>query len=255
MDFSIIIAIIIMVFGIIISIYEKLKEWDMEDIFSNMRQEIKGVKMNKIDETAYRDYTQFFGKEELEDKEFTKKMKIIYSQIMKGNEEDIKQIAELAGCTYPECVLKIRYLKQIKKIPEDYFVDEVNGLVNRCSKEDQELLKKYRPYVYRSKLQVSEIAARIPHIPGKTYQEMQKQVLDDLSYLDDKDLINGIILNKVDGTITYYNTKEKANKSDKITIACQNCGAPNKVNRGGKTWCSYCGTIVEDKSLEENLKK
>lgn len=127
----------------------------------------------------------------------------------------------------------------------------MNGLVNRCSKEDQELLKKYRPYIYRNQLQVSEIAARIPHIPGKNYQEMQKQVLNDLTYLDDKDLINGIILNKVDGTITYYNTKEKGNKSDKITVTCQNCGAPNKVNRGGKTWCSYCGTIVEDKSLEE----
>ena len=61
---------------------------------------------------------------------------------MKDKEQDIRQIAELAGCTYPECILKIRYLKQIKKIPEDYFVDEVNGLVNRCSKEDQELLKK-----------------------------------------------------------------------------------------------------------------
>lgn len=251
MDFNLILVIVVIVFGTILSIKEKIEKWGMEDVLDNMHKEIKGVKMNKINETSYRDYTKFFGTEELEDKEFIKKMKIIYTQIMKANEEDIKQIAELAGCTYPECILKIRYLKQIKKIPEDYFVDEANGLVNRCSKEDQVLLKKYRPYIYRSKLQISEIASRIPHIPGKTFQEIQKQVLDDLIYLDDKDLINGIILNKVDGTITYYNTKEKGNKSDKITVTCQNCGAPNEVNRGGKTWCSYCGTIVEDKSLEE----
>lgn len=207
--------------------------------------------VTKSQENKYIDYAKFYGTDSIKDQEFLKKMQIIYSQIIKSNEEDIKQIAELADCTYPECILKIRYLKQIKKIPEDYFVDEANGLVNRCSKEDQELLKKYRPYIYRSKLQISEIVARLPHIPGKTYEEIKNQVLDELSYLDDKDLINGIILNRVDGTITYYNIKEKHKKSDKITATCQNCGAPNEVNRGGKTWCSYCGTIVEDKSLEE----
>ena len=207
--------------------------------------------VTKSQENKYIDYAKFYGTDSIKDQEFLKKMQIIYSQIIKSNEEDIKQIAELAGCTYPECILKIRYLKQIKKIPEDYFVDEANGLVNRCSKEDQELLKKYRPYIYRSKLQISEIVARLPHIPGKTYEEIKNQVLDELSYLDDKDLINGIILNRVDGTITYYNIKEKHKKSDKITATCQNCGAPNEVNRGGKTWCSYCGIIVEDKSLEE----
>lgn len=206
--------------------------------------------VNKSQENKYIDYTKFYGTESVKDQDFLKKMKIIYSQIIKSNEEDIKQIAELAGCTYLECILKIKYLKQIKKIPEEYFIDEANGLVNRCSKEDQELLKKYRPYIYRSKLQITEIVARIPHVPGKTYQEIQKQVLDELIYLDDKDLINGVIINKVDGTITYYNPKEKNNKSDKITVTCQNCGAPNEVNRGGKNWCSYCGTIVEDKSLE-----
>ena len=168
-------------------------------------EQIKSV--NKSQERKYIDYAKFYGTESLKDEDFIKKMKIIYSQIIKSNEEDIKQIAELAGCTYTECILKIRYLKQIKKIPEDYFVDEANGLVNRCSKEEQELLKKYRPYIYRSKLQIPEIAARIPHIPGKTFQEIQKQVLNDLAYLDEKDLIDGIILNKVDGTITYYNTK------------------------------------------------
>ena len=212
-------------------------------------EQIKPV--NKSQERKYIDYAKFYGTESLKDEDFIKKMKIIYSQIIKSNEEDIKQIAELAGCTYTECILKIRYLKQIKKIPEDYFVDEANGLVNRCSKEEQELLKKYRPYIYRSKLQIPEIAARIPHIPGKKFQEIQKQVLDDLAYLDEKDLIDGIILNKVDGTITYYNTKGKNKNSDKITVNCQNCGAPNHLNRGGKTWCSYCGSIVEDASLEQ----
>ena len=130
MDFSFIIMIVIIILGIILSAKEKIEEWGMEDVFSNMRREIKGRKLNKLDEDSYRDYTQFFGTEELEDKEFIKKMRIIYSQIMKDNEENIKQIAELSGCTYPECILKIKYLKQIKRIPEEYFIDEANGLVN-----------------------------------------------------------------------------------------------------------------------------
>lgn len=249
MEYDYILIIIIIIFAIISSIHNKLKEWGMEDVFTNISREIKGIKMRKIDEKSYIDYTQFFGEEDKEDKEFIKKMKIIYSQIMNEKEEDINQIASLASCTYPECILKIKYLKQIKKIPEDYFIDEANGLINKCSKEDQELLKKYRPYIYRSKLQIPEIVARIPHIPGKTYQEMKKQVLDDLAYLDDKDLINGIMLNRVDETIAYYKDKKKSYKGDKITVTCENCGAPNIVHRGGKNWCSYCGTIVEDKSI------
>ena len=242
---------ILLIMIIVIGVVQTLKDMGIDDILGTVNREINSKNINKIKEKSYIDYTQFFGTESLTDKEFIKKMKIIYSQIMKDKEQDIRQIAELAGCTYPECILKIRYLKQIKKIPEDYFVDEVNGLVNRCSKEDQELLKKYRPYIYRNQLQIPEIAARIPHMPGKTYQEMQNQVLKDLVYLDEKNLIDGLILNKVDGTITYYNNKRKSNKKDKITVNCQNCGAPNQVNRGGKTWCSYCGTIVEDKSLDE----
>ena len=248
---EVIFSAILMVIMIAVAIYKTTKNMGIDEMLGVMHEKLNNTNINRIKENSYMDYTKFFGTESLSDKEFIKKMKIIYSQIMKDKEKEIRQIAELAGCTYPECILKIRYLKQIKKIPEDYFIDEVNGLVNRCSKEEQELLKKYRPYIYRNHLQIPEIAARIPHMPGKTYQEMQNQVLKDLVYLDEKNLIDGLILNKVDGTITYYNNKRKSNKKDKITVNCQNCGAPNQVNRGGKTWCSYCGTIVEDKSLDE----
>lgn len=46
--------------------------------------------------------------------------------------------------------------------------------------------------------------------------------------------------------MTYYNYHQNKNMKDKITVNCQNCGAPNEVNRGGKIRCSYCGSIVED---------
>lgn len=251
-----IVSAICLIIIMIIALIQRITNMNIFELASIMCDEVKETKINNIKEDSYLDYTKFYGTESLKDEEFMKKMKIIYSQIMKDKEEDIKQIAELAGCTYTECIFKIRYLKQIKKIPEDYFVDEINGLVNRCSPEDQQLLKKYRPYIYRSQLQIPDIVARIPHIPGKTKEEMQQQVLNDLIYLDDKDLIDGIILNKVDGVITYYNKYDKK-KKDKITVNCQNCGALNEVNRGGKTWCSYCGSIVEDKSLDskENSDK
>ena len=67
--------IVIIILGIILSAKEKIEEWGMEDVFSNMRREIKGRKLNKLDEDSYRDYTQFFGTEELEDKEFIKTKK------------------------------------------------------------------------------------------------------------------------------------------------------------------------------------
>ncbi len=243
-------SIIILIIFIIVIIYRAR----IIKIFSSIYQSINGTKLKSIKETSYIDYAKFYGQESLQDKDFIKKLKIIYEQIIKYKENDIHKIAQLAGCTYIECIIKIRYLKQIKKISQAYFVDEVNGLINVCSKKDQELLKKYRPYIYRNQLQINDIVARIPPMPGKTAKETAQQVMADLIHLDNQGLIDGIILNKVDGTITYYN-KQTSKKKDKITINCQNCGAPNIVNRGGKTWCSYCKTIVEDTKSKEKENK
>ncbi len=243
MDYIDIITIVIIVVTIVINIYNRLKEWKITDVFTNINQEIK---LEKVDENLYKDYTKFYKTDVLNDPDFVKKIKIIYSQIVNKKETDIKVIAELAHCTYPECILKIKYLKQIRKIKEDYYIDEVNGLINKCSQEDQKLLQKYRPYIYRSQLQIPEIAAKLPKTTNKNRQEVEKQILNDLIYLDDKGLIDGILLNRVDGMITYYNYRQNKNMKDKITVNCQNCGAPNEVNRGGKIRCSYCGSIVED---------
>ena len=248
--FSFILLIMIIVIGVV----QTLKDMGIDDILGTVNREINSKNINKIKENSYIDYTQFFGTESLTDKEFIKKMKIIYSQIMKDKEQDIRQIAELAGCTYPECILKIRYLKQIKKIPEDYFVDEVNGLVNRCSKEDQKLLKKYKLYIYNNHFQINEIAAKLPGARSKNQKELQEEVFRELCYLDDKDLINGIILNRVDRTIIYYSVEKHKNMKDKITKSCPNCGALNELNKGGKVKCEYCGSIIEDELEVEDIK-
>ena len=71
---------------------------------------VKKSSIGKVEEKSYQNYTQFFGEKVVEDPKFIKKVKIIYSQIIKYRESDIKTIAELAGCTYTECIIKIRYL-------------------------------------------------------------------------------------------------------------------------------------------------
>jgi len=57
------------------------------------------------------------------------------------------------------------------------------------------ILQKYRSYIYRSQLQIPEIAAKLPKPTNKNRKEVQKQILNDLIYLDDKGLIEGILLN------------------------------------------------------------
>lgn len=101
MDYIDIIAIVIIVVTIMINIYNRLKEWKITDVFTNINQEIK---LEKVDENLYKDYTKFYKTDVLNDPDFVKKIKIIYSQIVNKKETDIKVIAELAHCTYPECI-------------------------------------------------------------------------------------------------------------------------------------------------------
>ena len=68
--------------------------------------------------------------------------------------------------------------------------------------------------------------------------------------LYDKDLINGVKLNEVDKEILYYTVEKNKKEKDFISIRCKNCGAINDVNRGNKTRCEYCNTIIEDKTVE-----
>ena len=58
-------------------------------------------------------------------------------------------------------------------------------------------------------------------------------------------MINGIKINEVDKEIIYY-TIEKSKVTDLISVECDNCGAINDVDRGIKTRCKYCNTIIEE---------
>lgn len=212
------------------------------------------LSMENINEDSYQRYVKFYGEVIPTDEEFITKLKMLYYLIVKKGQTNIREIAQQTNCTYEECVMKIRYLKNKRRIDDIYYIDEVNGIISKCSQEDQALLNKYKLYIYNNHYQIDEIALKLPEATTENLEELKKKVLEDLSYLDDKDLINGIILNKVDGKITYYTLEKKKEVKDKITMHCQNCGALNELNRGSKTKCEYCGSIVEAKIKEEEVK-
>ena len=75
--------------------------------------------------------------------------------------------------------------------------------------------------------------------------ELKEQILNELDYLDKKNLINGLNIDRIDKKIIYYTIEKHKNEKDFISIDCENCGALNDVPRKGKTRCEYCDTIIE----------
>lgn len=214
-------------------------------VFSSKEQEEITVKNKTINEKSFQNYAKFYGVMIPIDEEFNKKLNKIYRLIVIDKVEDINFIAKDTGCTYDECILKIKYLKNKRAIGE-YYIDHIEGMIKKCSKEDLALLKKYKPYVYgKNHLQINEIAARMPKTTIHNLKEREEEIIQDLKYLYSKDLINGIILDEVDGKITYYSVEKKL-KKDTVSLVCKHCGAINDVTRGGKTRCGYCALIIED---------
>lgn len=209
----------------------------------------KVTNSDSINEESYQKYAKFYEHSIPADILFEKKMNIIYQAIMVDKKKDIKKIAAKAGCSYDECILKIRYLKNKRRIG-DLHIDHINGLLLPCTPEDSELLTKYKPFIYHNHLTISEMAARMPGASFKTLDKYKEKVFNDLKNLYDKDLINGVKLNEVDKEILYYTVEKNKKEKDFISIRCKNCGAINDVNRGNKTRCEYCNTIIEDKTVE-----
>jgi hypothetical protein len=201
---------------------------------------------NKINEWSYQRFDRFFGIVKPSDIEFDNKMKKIYDLIINEKVEDLDFITKDSGCSFDECVLKIRYLKN-KRLIGDYYIDIPNKIIKECSSEDEILLQKYVPYIYNKHLQINEIALRLPNTSINNLDVMQERVYKDIKYLNDKGLLNGISFDEVDKKIVYYTIEKHKNEADTITINCPNCGAINDVNRHGKVRCAYCKSIIEDK--------
>jgi len=204
-------------------------------------------KNNTINDFSFQRYAKFYGDISLKDDNFDAKINKIYDLIVNKKCTDINFIAKDTNCTYNECILKIKYLKN-KRAIGDYYIDHVNGIIEKCSKEDLKLINKYKPYIYVKHLQISEIALKLPNSTVNTLKKQEERVYNELKYLIDKDLINGVILNEVDRKLIYYSVEKHKKEKDYISIVCPSCGALNDVNRGSKVRCEYCSFIIEDNS-------
>lgn len=220
--------------GIMIYLYYKSKTTTQED----------EDPWKHIDDTSYIAYSNFYGEKAKNDATFQDKVNKIYNLIVKEKCDDIKFIAKETGCYYQECIIKINYLKHHNLISQDYYVDHINGYIKKCNKKDLTLLRKYTGFLYKHKLQIRDIAVKLPQTTSSKIPEAMETVRKEVKYLIEKDLIEGVIYNEVDDTLIYFmdNTYGK----DLITKDCPNCGADIELQRGGKARCEYCNCIVED---------
>ena len=210
----------------------------------------KMLNWDHIKEDSYQNFAKFFDIAEPTDTDFVNKLNNIYSLIVNKKEKSIEKITKQSGCTtQEECIVKIRYLKN-KRLLDDYYIDIPHDEILMCTKEDQKLLEKYKPFIYHSHLQINEIANVIPNRQFEGIQELKEHIYNDLTYLDKKNLLNGIKIDTIDRKIIYYTIEKKKTHEGYETIHCPNCGALNDVEITGKTRCEYCNTIVKGTECE-----
>lgn len=202
-------------------------------------------KSSNINDKSYQRFAKFFGKIELKDDEFNKKIDCIQKSIKKDKLTDINEIAKRANCSYDECILKIKYLKN-KRILGDYYIDVDNGIINPCNSVDKLLLKKYAPFIYKKHSQIDEIVNALTTTTYENFEITKRRVIDELTYLDKKNLLNGINIDLVDEKIIYYTIEKHKKEKDFISQNCPTCGALNDVPRNGKARCEYCNNILEN---------
>lgn len=203
------------------------------------------INTENINEKSYQNYAKFYGNTELKDIKFNEKINKIYDLIVNKHEKNIRKIASASHCTYEECILKIRYLKN-KRMIQNVYIDHTYGKILPCTPQDEILLKKYSNYLYRGHLQIPEMAVIMTGVNIENINQVKERIYKDLVYLEEKDLINGIKIDRIDRVIIYYTLEKKLKARDFISINCPNCGAINDLNRGGKVRCEYCQTIIED---------
>lgn len=207
------------------------------------RKKTRKIDINHINENSFQKYAKFYGEIYPHEEDFDAKLNTIYTLITNNGERDIKRIAELSSCQIPECVIKIKYLKN-KRMIDDLYIDTNNLVLIKCSEEDQKLIDKYKPYIYGSHTQIADFAALLPNPDNLEIDDLRKKALEELKYLNNNNLINGIKIDDIDGIITYYTLEKRKNVNNMETVHCKNCGALNDVEVTGKTRCGYCKSIV-----------
>lgn len=159
------------------------------------------------------------------DPNFQIKNNKIVKLITEDKVRDVKEIAEKTGCTLEECFLKIKYLEDKKRIPNIHLNTRAYTLVE-CLPGDEILLQKYTPYLNNRRVEV---------------HKQNEFRYEEILYLYKKNLIPEIEIDEETKTIIFLDLHRT---DDLITVVCSSCGATNDVNRGSKTKCKYCQSII-----------
>lgn len=222
-------------------------------LFHDLRdssEKAKRYNIQHVNEDSFQRYAKFYGDIVPSEDNFDNKLKTIYDLINNKKVYDINVICSKSYCNLTECILKIRYLKN-KRLIGDLYIDTINNKLVPCTSNELMLINKYKPYIYNNHLQINEIANVISNPKNLSITELNNNIFEELNYLDEKGLLNGLRIDDVDRTIFYYSIEKKKTHSNLITVHCPNCGALNDVNTDGKVYCSYCKNIIVGKEYVE----
>lgn len=188
----------------------------------------KKLDLNGIPEQAFKNYAQFWGYNIDNDINYQKKMEVIYHLIINKNQQNIKKIATKSKCSYDECIIKIKYLKH-KKLINNYCIDNSTAKLIDSSFEDKKILEKYNKYLEQKNLQINQLAAVVPNSFATNTQEATEQVFNDLVYLEQKNLLDDIRIDKLNRYIYYY-SEEIFNEENIQQPNFQNINIQNNIS-------------------------
>jgi hypothetical protein len=80
----------------------------------------------------------------------------------------------------------------------------------------------------------------------KSFDEIRNEIFDDIKYLFNREILNGIKLDYEKKEIIYYSIEKKKTARFYNSINCSRCGALVEVPKGGSTTCDYCDNLVAD---------
>lgn len=209
-------------------------------------------KEDNISEWSYKRYADFYGQMELADPKFLDKIATI-KELIDAGETDISFIANEAGCTLEECIMKINYLKN-KRVLDNCYINRDSHTLVKCSEDDMILVDKYRSYIYGAHLPLEEIIA-VAETDTNDYEKKKAQVIRELKYLIDNNIVNGVIYNEVDNKLIYYTVEKHSKEKNVVSISCPQCGALNDVNYNSKVRCKYCENIISGPKSLKVIKK
>ena len=204
----------------------------------NKYKEKKEKKQGILSNWSYQRFCRFYGINVYPDPEFDIKINRIINLVNNKNYENIKTIAKESNCNYNECILKLKYLKNKRVIDSNYFINSVTDEIKKCSESDLKLINKYYEMVYQKHYKLYEMK--------KALGESEEDIYNELKYLSDISLLNGINFDSNTHEILYYSLEKKKLAEKFVTLNCPSCGALVDIPKFSQARCSYCNTIVED---------